>query len=140
MTNVSLPRIIVAEDHEAVRDLIALQLSRAGYRVFPASDGVRAFALMRDVEPDALLLDINMPRLDGPGVLAKMREAGLKTPVMMLTAERSADDVKRCLQLGARDYLVKPFEERQLLFRLQLLLAPRLRDQVGRRTATQMQW
>ena len=123
------PRVAVAEDDPAILELVTVRLQLAGYEVAYARDGLEALAIMPGFRPHAMVLDINMPRLDGFGVLAAMRErpalAGL--PVLVLTARNAAPDVQRARALGAADYLSKPFDDAQLLVRVRRLLRDRER-------------
>ena len=123
------PRILVAEDDAAIRDLIRAQLSAAGYDVHTASDGAEAIKKIGGIKPDAVVLDINMPVLDGFGVLKalKLKTQGKRTPILVLTARHGEEDVLEALSLGAKDYLTKPFSESQLLARTARLLRPRVR-------------
>lgn len=120
-------RILVAEDDPDVRELLVTRLSIAGYAVTTARDGAEALSLMRDVSPAAVILDLNMPRMDGFEVLSAMQldPRAAKLPVMVLTARNSPGDVKRVLELGARDYLSKPFSDQQMLARVSRLLRVR---------------
>ncbi len=107
-----------------VRDLIRTRLTMAGYDVHMAHDGVEAVGRINALRPDAVILDINMPGLDGFGVLEAMRAGPFpKTmPVLVLTARHAGDDVQRAVRLGAKDYLTKPFNETQLIARVSRLL------------------
>jgi DNA-binding response OmpR family regulator len=82
----------------------------------------RASARLHELRPSALVLDLNMPRLDGFGLLRKMRLEGLNVPTMVLTARNQPDDVQQAITLGARDFLAKPFKDEQLLQRVGRLL------------------
>ncbi len=117
-------RILVAEDDSGVRDLIRTRLNAAGYDTHTAKTGVEALARLAELKPDGLVLDINMPELDGFGVLEALRTETwrLRPPVLVLTARHAADDVQRAVTLGAKDYLTKPFNENQLLARVARLL------------------
>jgi two-component system OmpR family response regulator len=115
-------RILVVEDDPMIRELIATRLDLGGYQVFEAADGFQGLASLSEVRPAALILDINMPRLDGFGVLTKMRETGMTTPTMVLTARNQPDDVRTAISLGARDFLAKPFRDEMLLSRVARLL------------------
>ena len=117
-------RIFVAEDDRGVLDLIITRLALAGYDTAYGRDGYEALDGIYATRPDAIILDINMPRLDGFGVLEQLRKmkAGRGAPVMVLTARHSPDDVRRALSLGARDFLAKPFQDSQLLARVPRLL------------------
>ncbi len=120
-------RILVAEDDAGVRDLIRTRLNAAGYDTHTAHDGLEAVRRILELRPNGLILDINMPGLDGFGVLeAISADANLMTTrVLVLTARHAADDVKRAVALGAKDFLTKPFNENQLIVRVaRLLRAP----------------
>ena len=122
-------RILVVEDDPIILDLITTRLDLAGYDTYFARDGVEGLARIHELRPAAMVLDINMPRLDGFGMLRKMRLEGVLTrsPTMVLTARNQPDDVRRAISLGARDFLAKPFRDDQLLARVGRLLrrAPR---------------
>lgn len=120
------PLILVAEDDAGVRDVIRTRLEMAGYEIHTARTGVEALKRIHGLKPQGLILDINMPELDGFGVLAALRaRPELKfPPTLMLTARHTPDDVHRAVGLGAKDYLTKPFSESQLLARVARLLRP----------------
>lgn len=115
-------RILIVEDDPIILDLITTRLDIAGYDTYFARDGFEGLKRLHELRPSALVLDINMPRLDGFGVLRKMRQEGLNTPTMVLTARNQPDDVKKAITLGARDFLAKPFKDEQLLQRVGRLL------------------
>ena len=117
-------RILVVEDEPFVLELISTRLQIAGYIVSSARDGARAIQCLGETVPDAMVLDINMPGLDGFGVLEQMRAVPRwsQIPTMVLTARNRSEDVQRAMSLGARDYLTKPFEDAQLLRRVARLL------------------
>lgn len=116
------PRILVVEDDPMMLELICTRLSLAGYRTAHARDGHEGLDRLRDQKFDAMILDINMPRLDGFGVLQQMKILGNRTPTMVLTARNQTTDVQRAIQLGARDFLAKPFEDHKLLSRVARLV------------------
>jgi two-component system OmpR family response regulator len=120
----SKPRILIAEDDAGIRDIIRTRLHMAGYEVETARNGVVALSKLSTWRPAA-----NMPELDGFGVLEALgQDAGL-TPILVLTARHAAEDVRRAIGLGAKDYLAKPFSESQLLARVaRLLRTPRRLD------------
>jgi CheY-like chemotaxis protein len=121
------PRILVAEDDAGARDLVRTRLAAAGYDTHTAHNGLEAVQRARDLRPDGMVLDINMPGMDGFGVLESIRtDPNLKhTRVLVLTARHAAEDVKRAMSLGAKDFLTKPFNEQQLIARVaRLLRAP----------------
>lgn len=118
-------RILVAEDDAAILELLTVRLELAGHHVVPARDGAMALERLAAGRPNAAVLDVNMPRVDGFGVLAALRENPLcaTVPVLMLTARNAPSDVVRARALGADDYLTKPFDDQQLLARVARLLA-----------------
>jgi two-component system OmpR family response regulator len=115
-------RVLIVEDDPIILDLITTRLDIAGYDTYFARDGFEGLARLHELRPSALVLDLNMPRLDGFGLLRKMRLEGLNTPTMVLTARNQPDDVKQAITLGARDFLAKPFKDEQLLQRVGRLL------------------
>lgn len=118
------PRILIAEDDHGIRDLIRTRLEIAGYEVHLARNGREAVARVKALEFRAMVLDINMPELDGFGVLTELKAENIVLPVLVLTARHTTDDVRRAIGLGAKDYLTKPFSEAQLLARVARLLRP----------------
>ena len=116
----TVPTVMVAEDSLVIRSLLQRQLEESGYAVTPAVDGEEALRLCRERPPDVVLLDVEMPKLDGYGVLAALREDPLlaEIPVVFLTARATTEDVVEGLRLGAHDYLRKPFEPAELLARV----------------------
>lgn len=116
-------RILVVDDNEAVRELLSIRLGVLGYTVHTAKDGGRALEAFEHVRPDAMIVDISMPRLDGFGLLTHLGPERLRrTPTLMLTARNNDTDVRRAIQLGAKDYLAKPFDEQQLFRRVARLM------------------
>ncbi len=118
-------RILVAEDQADIRDLIALNLQQAGYGVDAVVDGQAALELALDPATpphDLLVLDLMMPRLDGLEVCKALRARGRATPILMLTAKSTELDRVLGLELGADDYLTKPFSMAELLARVKALL------------------
>jgi DNA-binding response OmpR family regulator len=114
--------ILVAEDQADIRDLIALNLRHAGYDVTPVADGRAALASQSDHSSDLLILDLMMPGLDGLEVCKALRAKGRATPILMLTAKSTELDRVLGLELGADDYLTKPFSMAELLARVKALL------------------
>lgn len=117
-------RVLVVEDDPFLLELITTRLELAGFDTRAARDGSQALQRLTEFRPEAMVLDINMPVLDGFGVLEHMRVQGLteKTPTMVLTARNSPEDVSKAIKLGARDYLSKPFKDEQLIARVGRLL------------------
>ncbi len=119
--------IVIAEDAEMLGELMLSKLNRAGYRVFLRKDGNSAWASIRQESPDLIILDWNMPGIDGIHLLALIRDNPVteKTPVMMVTAKTEKAEVMTAIQQGANDYIVKPFKTDDLLARVQRLLGQR---------------
>jgi two-component system response regulator MprA len=115
-------RILVVDDEPAVRTSLERALALEGYTVDLAADGAAALNRLAAAPPDAVVLDVGMPRVDGLEVCRRMRRAGDRTPVLMLTARDAIDDRVEGLDAGADDYLVKPFALRELRARLRALL------------------
>jgi DNA-binding response OmpR family regulator len=115
-------RVLVVDDDANVRDLIRVRLDQAGYDVHTARTGLEAISRIGELCPSAMVLDINMPEMDGFGVLAAMKQERMSLPVLVLTARHAGDDVRRAIGLGAKDYLTKPFNEAQLLARVARLM------------------
>jgi DNA-binding response OmpR family regulator len=116
------PHILVAEDQADIRDLIALNLRQAGYRVSTVGDGAAALAHQAEQPGDLLVLDLMMPALDGLEVCKALRARGGAVPILMLTAKSTELDRVLGLELGADDYLTKPFSMAELLARVKALL------------------
>jgi two-component system response regulator MprA len=117
-------RILVVDDERAVRDSLRRALTLEGYDVELASDGEEALSLIEGpaAEPDAVVLDVLMPRLNGLDVCKRLRAAGNRIPVLMLTARDQVEDRVAGLDAGADDYVVKPFALEELLARVRALL------------------
>ena len=115
-------KILVVDDDAAVRDSLARTLRFHGYEVATAEDGQEALDSVAVVEPDAVILDVSMPILDGLDLCRQLRMDGLFLPVLMLTARDGVGDRVAGLDAGADDYLVKPFAVQELLARLRALL------------------
>ena len=131
-------RVLVADDSGVIRSVLRKQLESYGHLVIEAVDGVDALRLCRRDPPDVVLLDVEMPNLDGHGVLAELRQ-GVETadiPVVFLTGRSTTEDVVEGLRLGAHDYLAKPFEPAELLARVSAALrVKRLQDELRERNA-----
>jgi two-component system response regulator MprA len=114
--------ILIAEDDRAVREALQRALQFEGYAVITAPDGGRALELLASDEPDAVVLDVMMPGIDGLTVCRRLRDKGIAVPVLMLTARHEIADRVAGLDAGADDYLVKPYALDELLARLRALL------------------
>jgi len=117
-----MTRVLVVDDEPAVRTALERALRLEAYDVELASDGREALERLADAPPDALVLEVAMPELDGLEVCRRLRDAGDRTPVLMLTARDAIDDRVAGLDAGADDYLVKPFALKELKARLRALL------------------
>jgi two-component system, OmpR family, response regulator MprA len=118
-----MPRVLVVDDEPAVRTALERALRLDAYEVEVAADGREALDRLADgTPPDAVVLDVAMPRIDGLEVCRRLRDAGDRTPVLMLTARDAVDDRVAGLDAGADDYLVKPFALKELKARLRALL------------------
>ena len=124
-------RILVVDDDLAVCRSIDRALRLEGYEVETVSSGGEALEAMASNSPDALVLDLQLPDLDGLAVCRRIRDAGDDTPILMLTARHGIDDRVQGLDAGADDYLVKPFALEELLARLRALLRRRTPDDIA---------
>jgi two-component system, OmpR family, response regulator MprA len=124
-------RILVVDDDLAVRRSIDRALRLEGYDVTTVASGGEALESLAQSPPDAIVLDLQLPDLDGLAVCRRMRSAGDDTPVLMLTARQAVDDRVQGLDAGADDYLVKPFALAELLARLRALLRRRFEGEGG---------
>jgi two-component system response regulator MprA len=115
-------RVLIVEDEPTMRLALQDRLQAEGYRVLCAADGPQGLDTAIAEEPDAILLDVMMPGLDGLSVCRQLRKLGKCMPILMLTARGQLDDRVDGLDAGADDYLAKPFATRELLARLRALL------------------
>lgn len=114
-------QILVVDDDQAVRDSLTRSLQYSGYEVSSASDGLEALAKLSALRPDAVVMDVMMPRLDGLETTRMLRSTGNDVPILILTARDAVDDRVDGLDAGADDYMVKPFALDELLARLRAL-------------------
>lgn len=114
-------RLLLAEDEKSLSRALCAILAKNNYSVEAVYDGQDALDYLLSGEYDCAVLDVMMPKMDGFTVLRKIREKGITIPVMMLTARSEIDDKVEGLDLGANDYLTKPFESRELLARLRAI-------------------
>ncbi len=117
-----MDRVLIVEDDPDVRAALTRALGFEGYEVDTASDGGRALAQIEEGEPDAIILDVMMPFVDGLETARRLRAHGYRTPILMLTAKGEVGDRVDGLDAGADDYLTKPFALEELLARLRALL------------------
>ena len=114
-------KVLIVEDDNNIAELLHLYLEKEGFETQVARDGGKGVELFRSFQPDLVLLDIMLPVMDGWSVLKKIRESG-KTPVIMLTAKGELEDRVTGLESGADDYIVKPFEMKEVLARIHAVL------------------
>ena len=110
-------KILVVDDEKSIVDILKFNLQKEGYQVFTGSDGQEALELFEACHPDLILLDVMMPRLSGYDVCRKIREKSM-VPIIMLTARTEEVDTVLGLELGADDYVTKPFSMRELMARV----------------------
>ena len=115
-------KILVVDDDPNILELVSIQLTQAGYTVMKASDGFEALELLEKDLPDLAVVDVMMPRMDGYKLTKKLR-AEADIPVLLLTAKGELEDKEKGFLAGSDDYVVKPFEPRELLFRINAISA-----------------
>jgi len=113
--------ILLVEDERKLRELVRSYLERAGFTVLSTESGAEALTLAADAGPDLVVLDLGLPDVPGETVAREVRAAG-PTPILMLTAKTAEEDRIRGLELGADDYVTKPFSPRELVLRVQAIL------------------
>jgi two-component system, OmpR family, response regulator MprA len=123
-TEVASGRVLVVEDDQDIADVLRRSLRNEGYEVRTSADGVEALDVAAGFFPDLVVLDLGLPRLDGVEVCRRLR-ADSDVPILMLTARSETEDRVGGLDSGADDYLVKPFERKELLARIRALLRRR---------------
>ena len=116
-----MPRVAVVDDEVNVRELLEIGLAQEGFEVRSAADGQQALGLVRDWKPDAIVLDVMMPKIDGISLLPMLRRL-TEVPIVMLSAKADVHDKIEGLSRGADDYLAKPFEIGELVARIQSAL------------------
>ncbi len=118
--------VLIADDEEGIRDLLGEICEDEGWRVILASDGKEALATAKKEHPDAVVMDVRMPEMDGITTFAKMKAAGIDVPVILMTAYGSSDVAIEAMKQGAYDYITKPFDIEEM--RLQIRKALKLRE------------
>jgi two-component system OmpR family response regulator len=116
------PKVLVIDDEPGVRELISESLRISEITAVEAADGLEALSLLRREKFDLLILDINMPKLDGLALLEKLRTEGMSVPVLMLSARADKTDINQGLRIGADDYLTKPFSIEELILRVKAIM------------------
>ncbi|HLR72011.1 MAG TPA: response regulator transcription factor [Pseudogracilibacillus sp.] len=113
-------KILAVDDDEKILNLISIHLSRSGYTVLKATNGLEALDVIENEIPDLAVVDVMMPKMDGITLTKKLREIDI--PVLLLTAKGELEDKEKGFLAGSDDYVVKPFEPKELLFRIQAIL------------------
>jgi DNA-binding response OmpR family regulator len=114
-------KTLIVDDDRTLADVLAFTMRREGYEILLAYDGKMAIQRWMEEDPDLIILDVNLPVLDGFEVCAQIRKTS-STPILLLTVRDDEDDIVRGLKLGADDYITKPFSPRQLVARVQAIL------------------
>jgi two-component system OmpR family response regulator len=128
-------QILIIDDEAGVRELLADALKLAGFDTLTAADAMVAQTMLRTAKPDLLIVDINMPLMDGFEFIERIRSNGDQTPALMLSARADRADVTRGLTLGADDYVTKPFGLEELVLRIRAILR---RSQFNESTSTSL--
>jgi len=127
---VTKSRILIVDDNEKIVDVVRAYLEKDGYRVLAAYDGLQALEMARRRQPDLIILDLLLPGMDGLDVCRVLRGEGNEVPIIMLTAKTTESDKLIGLELGADDYVTKPFSPRELVARVRAVLR-RMGEQQG---------
>jgi DNA-binding response OmpR family regulator len=114
-------RALIVDDDRVLADIVAFALRREGFEIILADDGAAGLQRWEEEDPDLIILDVNLPKMDGFEVCRKIRERST-TPIIMLTVRGEDDDIVRGLEIGADDYIPKPFSPRQLVARAYAVL------------------
>ena len=125
-------KALIVDDDRVLADVLAFTLRREGFQIVLAHDGETALQRFAEEQPDLVVLDVNMPRMDGFAVCRRLRQQS-DTPIILLTVRGEEDDIVAGLELGADDYMTKPFSPRQLVARVQAVLR---RSRAGRRASS----
>jgi len=123
-----MTKVLVVDDEPGVRDLLCDALRIAGYETDTAANGIEAFEVLHRHRADLCIVDVNMPTMNGFEFLEKLREHDTQTPVLLLSARDSNDDVAQGLRYGADDYVRKPFSLEELLLRVKAILRRAMPD------------
>lgn len=123
-----MSKVLIVEDERAIVEILKFNLSREGYETLEALDGEAGLELARTADPDLILLDVMLPKLDGFSICRQLRESGVSTPIIMLTAREEENDKVFGLEAGADDYITKPFSMRELMARVKANIRRRVLD------------
>ena len=124
-----MSKILIVEDERAIVEILKFNLRKEGYEVLEAMDGEAGLSLARQEDPDLILLDLMLPKMDGFSVCKTLRSEGQLMPILMLTAREEEEDKVSGLEAGADDYITKPFSMRELLARVKANIRRRSLDQ-----------
>jgi two-component system alkaline phosphatase synthesis response regulator PhoP len=125
-----MENILIIEDEESILMALTDDLGLEGYEIETATDGLNGLAIAKEKGHDLIILDIMLPKMDGFELCRQLRQAGVRTPILMLTAKSQEIDKVLGLELGADDYVTKPFSPRELLARVKAILR-RVKDTQG---------
>ena len=117
-----MQKILVVEDEQPIRKLLEYNLQLSGYETISAADGEAAIELVLSEQPDLIVLDLMLPKLDGIEVCKRLRSGGINIPIIMLTAKGDEFDKVHGLEIGADDYMTKPFSPREVTARIKAVL------------------
>ena len=123
-----MSKVLIVEDERAIVEILKFNLSREGYETLEALDGEAGLQLARTADPDLILLVVLLPKMDGFPICPLMREGGISTPIIMLTAREEENDKVFGLEAGADDYITKPFSMRELMARVKANIRRRTLD------------
>ncbi len=119
-----MPRILLVEDEDNLRELVSARLEQHGYEVATAVDGYQAVSKARAFNPDLIILDLMIPKMDGYTVCRLLKSGTMaETPIILFSARSNPDDVRRGIEMGANAFVSKPFEASQLISKIEELLA-----------------
>ena len=127
-------KILIVEDERAIVEILKFNLAREGYETLEALDGETGLLLAQTKDPDLILLDVMLPKMNGFDICAKLRDAGSTVPIIMLTAREEETDKVFGLEAGADDYMTKPFSMRELLARVRANIRRRSLDLNARKS------
>lgn len=143
---ISMKRILVVDDEIAILTLLEYNITQAGYDVDTADHGEEAYNMIKDNEYDFIILDVMLPGMDGMDVCRRIRQEDINTPVLMLTAKADEYDKVIGLELGADDYMTKPFSPREVLARIKAIMRrtearylPEEESEIAHREATEVE-
>lgn len=121
-------KVLIVEDERAIVEILKFNLSREGYETLEALDGQTGLDLARTADPDLILLDVMLPKMDGFTICRTLRDEGFAVPILMLTAREEENDKVFGLEAGADDYITKPFSMRELMARVKANIRRRTLD------------